>query len=66
MFNSPSFKELVISSILFPFPFTFFKVSTAHRKNLAQNEVYLEIVSSVVLFPFNPFLVFSGNCSGER
>ena len=64
---SPKFKELVSSSRLFPFAFTFFKVSIAHLRNLVENTVYFVTVSSANLQPtLQPFLLFNGDRRGAR
>ena len=66
-FILPSFKVSVTSIRSFPLAFTFFKVSIAHLRNLVQKTAYFDTVSSVALPPaWQPFLFFSGHCSGPR
>ena len=66
-FILPSFKASVTSIRSFPLAFTFFKVSIAHLRNLVQKTAYFDTVSSVALPPaWQPFLFFSGHCSGAR
>ena len=66
-FMLPSFKASLTSIRSFPLAFTFFKVSIAHLRNLVQKKAYFDTVSSVALPPaWQPFLFFSGHCSGAR
>ena len=66
-FILPSFKASVTSKRPFWLAFTFFKVSIAHLRNLVQKTAYFDTVSSVALPPaWQPFLFFSGHCSGAR